>query len=70
MSLKKEVKKMRINWRKIDFISYDTTQMSNVSYIEYRRALDALDLAIVSGDQARVKYLEKRISEKRNYKFV
>lgn len=61
---------MRINWKKIDVIPYDTTLMTNVAYVEYRKALDALDISYISGDRKRSSYLEKRISEKRNYKIV
>lgn len=70
MSLKKEVKKMRINWWKIKEIPYNVGQMGEEEYIEYRKALDELDLAFVRNNKSRMRYLMKRIADKRNYKFV
>lgn len=76
MSLKKEVKKMRINWKKIDVITYDLSQMSRDALVEYLKAEDEYAICeehyyryCDNRSKRRMKYLEKQIAVKCNYKF-
>lgn len=61
---------MRINWKKIEVITYNLEGMSCESLTEYRKALEEWDRCFVSSNHRRLKYLEKRLAEKCNYRFV
>jgi hypothetical protein len=68
---------MRIKWDKIDVITYDLSQMALDSlseYLivedEYAKCQDHYYRYIDNQSKRRMKYLEKRIAEKCNYKFV
>lgn len=60
---------MRINWKKIDFITYNLKDMSDESLAEYRKALLEWDRCYLIFNNKRLRYLEKRLAEKCNYRF-
>lgn len=76
--IKKEVKKMRketrINWSKIDVITYNPADMSVDAYNEYRHALDVYDFVSVLYSltldyryKRRMNFIQRRIAERRNF---
>lgn len=59
---------MRINWAKIDLVTYDLSYLSAEGKEEYQKVLDEIFYADRLGDKRRVRYLTKRLDDKSNYR--
>lgn len=60
---------MRINWRKIDEISYNPFTMPEPARSEYFRAVQELDNCYLAGNKRRVSYIKRCLDAKRNYRY-
>ncbi len=57
----------RINWSKIDVITYNLEGMTEESKAEVRKAYDLLDTYESRGERAKAAYIRRRLEEKKNY---
>lgn len=57
----------RINWRKIDVITYNCNGMTEESKAEVRKAYDLLDTYEFRGERAKAAYIRRRLEERKNY---
>lgn len=57
----------RINWRKIDVITYNLDGMTKESKAEVRKAYDLLDTYEFRGERAKAAYIRRRLEERKNY---
>ena len=57
----------RINWRKIDVITYSLDGMTEESKAEVRKAYDLLDTYEFRGERAKAAYIRRRLEERKNY---
>lgn len=61
---------MRINWTKIDLVTYDLSYLSDDGKKELQKVLDEIWYADRLGDKRRVRYLVKRLDDKSNYRLL
>lgn len=57
----------RINWKKIDIITYGGDLMSEECKAEVRKAYDLLDTCEFRGERAKAAYIRRRLEERKNY---
>ncbi len=57
----------RINWSKIDVITYNLDGMTEESKAEVRKAYNLLDTYEFRGERAKAAYIRRRLEEKKNY---
>lgn len=57
----------RINWKKIDIITYSGEFMNDDCKAEIQKALDLLAYYEHIGTQEKVRYIRQRLEEKKNY---
>ena len=57
----------RINWRKIDVITYSLDGMTEESKAEVRKAYGLLDTYEFRGERAKAAYSRRRLEERKNY---
>ena len=57
----------RINWKKIDIITYGRDLMSEECKAEVRKAYDLLDTCEFRGERAKAAYIRRRLEERKNY---
>ena len=57
----------RINWSKIDVITYNLVGMTEESKAEVGKANDLLDTYEFRGERAKAAYIRRRLEEKKNY---
>lgn len=57
----------RINWSKIDVITYNLEGMTEESKAEVRKANDLLGTYEFRGERAKAAYIRRRLEEKKNY---
>lgn len=58
---------MKINWKKIDIITYSGEFMDDECKAEVRKALDLKFYYEHIGDTKKAAYIAKRLKEKQNY---
>lgn len=57
----------RINWKKIDIITYSGEYMSDECKAEVKKARDLRDYYEHIGDTKKAAYVAKKLEEKQNY---
>lgn len=57
----------KINWNKIDVITYNCEGMTEESKAEVRKAYDLLDEYEMRGETAKAAYIRRRLEERKNY---
>jgi len=57
----------RINWKKIDIITYSGEFMSEECKAEVRKAYAILNECEYRGDYAKAAYIRRRLEDKKNY---
>lgn len=57
----------RINWKKIDVITYNCDGMTEESKAEVRKAYDLMDAYEMRGETAKAAYIRRRLNERKNY---
>lgn len=64
---KEEIKMKKINWNKIDVITYNCEGMTDESKAEVKKANDLLDAYEMRGETAKAAYIRRRLEDKKNY---
>ena len=57
----------KINWRKIDIITYGGDLMTEEAKAEVRKAYDLLGLCEARGETKKAAYIRRRLEDKKNY---
>lgn len=63
----KGIKMKRINWSKIDVITYNLKDMTEESKAEVEKANAILTECEYRGDYSKAAYIRRRLNEKRNF---
>lgn len=59
----------RINWKKIEVITYNLKGMSDDAKTEYAKAIEKLRWYDFRGEHAKAERIRKKLDERRNYKY-
>lgn len=57
----------RINWNKIDTITYNHNGMSDEAIAETKKAIEIMDECEYRGEKAKAAYIRRRLEEKKDY---
>ena len=61
------MKNGRINWKKIDIITYNYNDMSDEAIAETKKAIEIMDECEYRGEKSKAGYIRRRIEEKKDY---
>ena len=59
----------RINWKKIDVITYNGKGMSDEAKAEHAKAIEALMWYDIRGEHAKAERIRKKLNERKDYKY-
>lgn len=59
----------RINWGKIDVITYNLNGMSDDAKAEYAKAIEKLSWYDFRGERAKAERIRKKLNERKDYKY-
>ena len=57
----------RINWKKIDIITYNYNGMSDEAIAETKKAIEIMDECEYRGEKSKAGYIRRHIEEKKDY---
>lgn len=57
----------RINWNKIDTITYNYNGMSDEAIVETKKAIEIMDECEYRGEKSKAAYIRRRLEEKKDY---
>ena len=61
------MKNVRINWGKIDTITYNYNGMSDEAIAETKKAIEIMNECEYRGEKSKAAYIRRRIEEKKDY---